>query len=105
MLLGRPWLRDAKVAHERGNNTITIQGNGTIRKITITKHLGSEVRRPEVLVCYDYQNGIIDEKENIIFATKPKLFFIGTISLHKTIQFMKIADVGIMDTDVKTSIS
>jgi hypothetical protein len=24
MLLGRPWLRDAKVAHDWGNNTITI---------------------------------------------------------------------------------
>jgi hypothetical protein len=27
MLLGRPWLRDAKVAHDWGSNTITIQGN------------------------------------------------------------------------------
>jgi len=27
-----------------------------------------------------YQNGIIDEEEDIIFATKPKLFCIGTIS-------------------------
>jgi hypothetical protein len=30
MLLGRPWLRDAKVAHDWGNNIITIQGNWTI---------------------------------------------------------------------------
>jgi len=30
MLLGKPWLRDAKVAHDWGNNTITIQGNQTI---------------------------------------------------------------------------
>jgi hypothetical protein len=27
MLLGRPWLKDAKVAHDWGSNTITIQGN------------------------------------------------------------------------------
>jgi hypothetical protein len=46
MLLGRPWLRDAKVAHDWGSNTITIQGNGTIKIITFTKHLGSEVKRP-----------------------------------------------------------
>ncbi len=46
MLLGRPWLRDAKMAHDWGSNIVTIQGNGTIRTITITKHLGSEVRRP-----------------------------------------------------------
>ncbi len=54
MLLGRAWLRDAKVAHNWGSNTITIQGNGTIKTIIITKHLGGEVRRPEVLLCYDY---------------------------------------------------
>jgi hypothetical protein len=43
--------------------------------------LGGEVRRPKVLLCYDYQNGITNEEEDIIFATKPKLFSIGTISL------------------------
>ncbi len=58
-----------------------------------------------MFLCYNYQNGIINEKENIIFAIEPKLFSIGTISLLETIQFMKITDVGIMDTDVKTSIS
>jgi hypothetical protein len=30
MLLGRPWLRDAKVAHGWGNNIVTIQGNGIV---------------------------------------------------------------------------
>ncbi len=48
MLLGRPWLRDAKVAHDWGSNTITIQGNGTVKTIIITKHLGGEVKRPEI---------------------------------------------------------
>ncbi len=30
MLLGRPWLRDVKVAHDYGNNIVTIQGNGIV---------------------------------------------------------------------------
>jgi hypothetical protein len=30
MLLGRPWLKDAKVAHDWGSNIVTIQGNGTV---------------------------------------------------------------------------
>ncbi len=89
MLLGRPRLKDAKVAHDWGSNIVTIQGNGTIRTIIITKHLGSEIRRPEMLLCYDYHNGIIDEEENIIFAIEPVLFSIGTISLPETIQSMK----------------
>jgi hypothetical protein len=46
MLLGRPWLRDVKVAHDWGSNIVTIQGNGTIKTIIVTKHLGGEVRRP-----------------------------------------------------------
>ncbi len=54
MLLGRPWLRNAKVHMDLGSNTITIQGNGTIRIIIVTKHLGGGVRKPEVLLWYDY---------------------------------------------------
>jgi hypothetical protein len=45
MLLGRPWLRDAKMAHDWGSNTVTIQENGIIRTIIVTKHLGGEVGR------------------------------------------------------------
>jgi hypothetical protein len=93
MLLGRPWLRDVKVAHDWGSNIVTIQRNGIIKTITITKHLGDEVKRLELLLCSDYQNGIIDVEEDIIFATEPKLFSIGTINLPETIQSMKITDV------------
>ncbi len=46
MLLGRPWLWDAKVAHDWGNNIVTIQENGTIITIILTKHLGGEIKRP-----------------------------------------------------------
>ncbi len=38
MLLGRPWLKDAKMAHDWGNDIITIQGNGRVKTITVTKH-------------------------------------------------------------------
>jgi hypothetical protein len=37
MLLGRPWLKDVKVAHDWGSNIVTIQGNGIIRTIKVTK--------------------------------------------------------------------
>ncbi len=74
------------MAHDWGSNIITIQRNGTIKTIVVTKHLGGEVRRPKVLLCYDYQNGIIDEEEDIIFAIEQELFSIGTIYLPKTIQ-------------------
>jgi hypothetical protein len=71
MLLGRPWLRDAIITHDWGNNTMTVQGNGMVRTVVVTKHLRAKVKQPEVLLCYNYQNGIIDEEEDIIFVTKP----------------------------------
>jgi hypothetical protein len=77
--------------------------NGTIRTITITKHFGGEVRRPKMLFCYDYQNGITYEKEDIIFVIELKLFSIRTINLHDTILSMKPIDAEVMDGSVKIS--
>jgi hypothetical protein len=54
---------------------ITIQGNDIVRTIVVTKHLGINLKRPEVLLCFDYQNGITDEKENLMFTNEPKLFY------------------------------
>jgi hypothetical protein len=88
-----------------GNDIVTIQRNGTIRTIIVAKHLRGEVKRLEVLLCYDYQNGIIDEEKDIIFVIELVLFSIGTISLLATIQYLKTTNVGIMDTYVKTNIS
>jgi hypothetical protein len=79
MLLGRPWLRDAKMSHNWGNNIITIQGVGTIKIIHVTKKLGAPTKLLEVLVCYDFHFGISDEEEILMFAIKPRLFSIGTI--------------------------
>ncbi len=39
MLLGHPWLRDAKISHDWGTNTITIQGTCIVRTIPIIKKL------------------------------------------------------------------
>jgi hypothetical protein len=53
MLLGRPWLGDAKVTHVRGNNVIIIQGNGIVITILVNWKLGTKTRRPQILVYYD----------------------------------------------------
>ncbi len=34
-LLRRPWLIDAKVTHDWGNNVIIVRGNGIVRTISI----------------------------------------------------------------------
>jgi hypothetical protein len=81
MLLGRPWLKNAKVTHDWGNNVIIVQGNGTIRPISVNKKLGAKTRRFQVLVCYDLLEGLTYQMEDMVFETKPKLFLIGTISI------------------------
>ncbi len=49
-LLGRPWLRDAKIAHDLGNNIMPIQANGTVRTMVVIKPLGAKVKQPKVLL-------------------------------------------------------
>jgi hypothetical protein len=39
------------------------------------------LKRLEVLLCFDYQNGITDKDEDMMFANEPKLFSIGIISI------------------------
>jgi hypothetical protein len=81
MLLGRPWLRDAKVTHDWGNNVIIVQGNGIVKTILVNKKLGAETKRPQVLICYDLMEGVTYEEEDMIFETKLELFSISTITI------------------------
>ncbi len=81
MLLGCPWLKDAKVSYDGGTNIITIQGTTMVQTIPIAKKLGAQTKRPKVLVCYDFHSRILDEKEDVMFATKLDLFSIGTIEV------------------------
>jgi hypothetical protein len=55
MLLKRAWLRVARIAHDWGNNIVTIQGNNTVTTVVMIKHLGVEVKQLEMLLCYNYQ--------------------------------------------------
>ncbi len=64
--------------------------------------MGGEVRRPKVLLCYNYQNGIIDE-EDIMFVIELELFLIGMIRLLEIIQFVETTNVEVMDTSDKIS--
>jgi hypothetical protein len=96
MLFGRPWLRDVQVTHDWGNNMIIIQGNGTIQTITMSKHLGTNLKRPEVLLCFDYQNGITNEEEDMMFANELELFSIGTITFPlETLEIMVVTTTQI----------
>jgi hypothetical protein len=43
--------------------------------------LGAKTKKPQVLICYDLMEGLIDEEEDLIFETKLELFSFGTIIL------------------------
>jgi hypothetical protein len=88
MLLRCPWLRDAKVSHDCGTDNIIIQGTSTVKTMPITKKLGAQTKRPNVLVCYDFHFKILDEKEDVMFATKLDLFSIGTIKVPTHIKLI-----------------
>lgn len=46
-----------------------------------TKHLDGNTKPHEVLLCYDFTNGVTDEEEEVLLQAKLNLFTIGTITL------------------------
>ena len=78
MLLGRPWLRNAKVIHDWANDQVQIMGNGTVKTVKINRQLGYKAVTPYALVSYNFAEGITDDEETILLATKPTLQPVGT---------------------------
>jgi hypothetical protein len=52
-----------------GTNIITIQGTCIVRTILVIKKIGVQTKRLEVLMCYEFHFGILDEEEDVMFAT------------------------------------
>jgi hypothetical protein len=68
----------------------------------VTKNLGTNLKRLKVLLCFDYQNDIIDEEKDLMFASEPKLFLIGIISLP--LIFLEIVVINIIEHEKTTKI-
>jgi hypothetical protein len=83
MLLGRPWLIDAKVYHGWGKKVVTIQGNGTLKTILVNQRLGLRPQLLEVLVCYNIVEGLTNKEEDQHLSTKDDLFAIDAILLPR----------------------
>ena len=54
-------------------------GNGTVKTVKINHQLGYEAVTPHALVCYNFAEGITDDKETILLAADPTLQPVGTI--------------------------
>jgi hypothetical protein len=88
-------LHNACIIHDWGNNLITIEGNGTLQPITITKHLDRNNKHPEVLLCYDLMVHV-SNKEKLLLVAKPNLFTIEIITLPK----LEIFDAAIFGVEI-----
>jgi hypothetical protein len=49
----------------------------------VTKHLDNHTKHPKVLFYYDFVNGVIDEKKDMLLVAELDLFTIGIIILPK----------------------
>jgi hypothetical protein len=54
ILLGHPWLQEAKVIHDWGTNMATIKDNGIIKTIFVSKYLSGIIKRPHTIVSYSF---------------------------------------------------
>ena len=74
---------DAKVNHDWGNNLVTIRGNGTVKTVSVSQRKGPRPKLPEVLVCYNFTEGLTDEEEARWLATEQDLMAIGTVTIPR----------------------
>jgi hypothetical protein len=79
MLLGCPWLKDAKVSHDWGTNIVTIQITNIVKTIHVNKKLSVQTKRLQVLICYDCHFRISNDEKDVMFVTELNMFPIGTI--------------------------
>jgi hypothetical protein len=63
-----------------GENLISIEDNIIACTTVVIKHLDNNTK---CLKVYDFVNGVIDQEENILLATKLDLFPINTTILLK----------------------
>jgi hypothetical protein len=53
------------------------------------------VKKPKMLLCYGFQNGITNEKKDVIFVTELELFSIGIISSPENVVSLYIINTTI----------
>ncbi len=63
------------------------------------KHLGTSLKRPQVLLCFDYQNDITNEEKDLMFTNEPELISISTINFPlKTMEIVVVNKIQIERT-------
>jgi hypothetical protein len=61
--------------------------------IVVTKHLGSDVKQLEVLMCYNFQHRITYDEEDVIFTIELEFFSICIVILPKEARILIESEV------------
>jgi len=80
---------------------MNIEGNGNVHTIVVTKHLDNDTKCLEVLLFYNFVNGITNEEEDMLLVIELKLFIISAITLPKPKILVVVTANAKIDIDLK----
>ncbi len=82
MLLERPWLKQAKVHHNQGNNTFIITSKGIMVMLNTIKRVNIKSSQlPKILDNeFDQEEGFFEQKQEKLYITIPKLWPIKKVA-------------------------
>jgi hypothetical protein len=60
---------------------VTIKGYDNVKTIYVSKYLNGNIKRPQMVITYNFLEGVTNEEEEISLTSKPNLFSIGIIML------------------------
>jgi hypothetical protein len=84
ILLGRPWLRMAKVKHNWANDKITLRLGGTKKKVQVAKlHSPLGRTRPMYVEGLNWLEGVDQDEEDEILAANPALVSLFEVEVEK----------------------
>ncbi len=104
MFLGRPWLKQAKVHHDWGNNISTM----IVDTKTVTLSTKKWVMvHPSQRLCnldyiYDWEGRLMDGNEEYLYHVIPKLWHVGEVSLEE-LKFLLEIYVGMVQPEENTN--
>jgi hypothetical protein len=97
MFLGRPWLKQANIHHDWGNNTLTIMVNTKIMTLSIDKRIKVH---PSQKPCnlddtYDWEGGLTNGNEECFYHVILELWHVRKLSLE-ILKFLPKIYVGMV---------
>jgi hypothetical protein len=97
MFLRRSWLKQAKIHHDWGNNTLTIMVNTKIMTLSTNKQI---MVNPSQKPCnfddtYDWKGGLIDGDEECLYHVILELWHVRKVNLEN-LKFLPEIYVGMV---------